>query len=133
MFQETVINDMPSIKEAVNSGERNFRDVVRLVQQSEKFKEWLRKQDGTDDLRKAYCQEIAHIDWVDKLPPKSLRWLIMTGAGLLLGAVAGPVTGVAAATALSAGDAFLLDKLLKGWKPNQFIEGPLRQFLRNDE
>jgi hypothetical protein len=23
----------------------------------------------------------------------------------------------------------LLDKILKGWKPNQFIEGPLKQFL----
>jgi hypothetical protein len=39
--------------------------------------------------------------------------------------------GTIAATALSAGDTFLLDKLLKGWKPNHFIEGPLRQFLKD--
>jgi hypothetical protein len=36
----------------------------------------------------------------------------------------------AAATVLSAADFFLVDKLLKGWKPNQFIEGSLKQFLR---
>jgi hypothetical protein len=46
-----------------------------------------------------------------------------------LGATASPVAGAIAAAALSAGDAFLLDKILKGWKPNQFIEGPLKQFL----
>jgi hypothetical protein len=129
-FQETVIDDVPSVREVVNSGKRNFRDVARLVRQAERFKEWLRKQGGTEDLRESYCKEVAHLDWADKLPPKTLRWLLITGAGIALGAAAGPVAGTAAATALSAGDFFLLDKLLKGWKPNQFIEGSLKQFLR---
>src|ERR1700693_3228563 len=69
-FQETVIDDLPSIREVVNSGRKTFRDVVELVNKSEQFKAWLRKQGGTEDLRKAYCQEVAHIDWADKLPPK---------------------------------------------------------------
>jgi hypothetical protein len=100
------------------------------VRQAERFKEWLRKQGSTENLRESYCKEVAHLDWADKLPPKTLRWLLITGAGIALGAAAGPFAGTAAATALSAGDFFLLDKLLKGWKPNQFIEGPLKQFLR---
>jgi len=129
-FRETVIDNLPSIREVVNSGKKTFRDIVHLVNKSEKFKAWLKEQGGTEDLRKAYCQEIAHIDWADKLPPKSLRWLLVTGAGIALGATAGPVAGGVAATALSAGDFFLLDKVIKGWKPNQFIEAPLKQFLR---
>jgi hypothetical protein len=102
-----------------------------LVRQAEQFREWLKKQGNAEDLRKAYCQDVAHLDWADKLPPKSLRWLMITAAGFGLSAVAGPIAGTIAATALSAGDAFLLDKLLKGWKPNHFIEGPLKQFLKD--
>jgi hypothetical protein len=128
-FQETVVDNVPSIREVVNSDQRTFRDVVQLVQRAEQFKDWLTKQGGTEDLRKSYCQDIAHLDWADKLPPKSLRWLLVTAAGITLGATASPVAGAIAAAALSAGDAFLLDKILKGWKPNQFIEGPLKQFL----
>ena len=129
MFQEAVVDDVPSIREVINSGQKSFRDVARLVRQAEKFKEWLQKQGGAEDLRDSYCKEVAHIDWADKLPPKSLRFLMMTAAGLVVGAVTSPVVGAIATTALSAGDTFLLDKLLKGWKPNHFIEGPLKQFL----
>jgi hypothetical protein len=75
-FHETVIDDLPSIREAVNSGKKTFRDIIQLMNKSEQFKAWLKKQGGTEDLRKAYCQEIAHIDWADKLPPKSLRSII---------------------------------------------------------
>lgn len=131
MFQENVVDDVPSIREVVNSGKKNFRDVASLVRQAEKFKDWLQRQGSTEDLRDSYCKEVAHLDWADKLPPKSLRFLIMTAAGLAVGAVTSPVVGAVATTALSAGDAFLLDKLLKGWKPNHFIEGPLKQFLRD--
>ena len=132
MFQETVVDDVPSVREVVNSGKKNFRDVARLVRQAERFKEWLRKQGGTEDLRGPYCKEVAHLDWADKLPPKSLRFLLMTAAGLVVGAATGPVVGAVATAALSASDTFLLDRLLKGWKPNHFIEGPLKQFLRDE-
>jgi hypothetical protein len=132
MFQETVVDDVPSIREVVNSGQKNFRDVALLVRQAEKFKEWLRKQGGSEDLRGSYCKEVAHLDWADKMPPKTLRFLMMTAAGLIVGAATSTVVGAVATAALSAGDTFLLDKLLKGWKPSHFIEGPLKQFLRNE-
>jgi hypothetical protein len=132
VFQEDVLDDLPNIREAVNSGSRNFSDVVRLVEQAKKFKEWLRKQDEDEQIRKSYLRDVMHVDWADKLPPKALRWLIFTGGGLLLGAAfTNPITGTAAGTALSVADSFLLDKLIKGWKPNQFIDGPLKEFLQH--
>jgi hypothetical protein len=130
-FQEAAVDAVPSIRDAVNSGNRTFREVIQLLSKAEKFKVWLRKQGATEDLRKAYLPEIAHLDWADKLPPKSLRWLLISAAGVGVGAALGAtVVGTTAGLALSAGDTFLLDRLLKGWKPNQFIEGPLKQFLR---
>ena len=128
-FQETVIDGVPSIRDAVNSGNRNFREVIQLLSKAQKFKDRLKQQGNTEDLRKAYLQEVSHLDWADNLPPKSLRWLLITAASIALG---GTVIGTVAGTALSAADAFLLDKLIKGWKPNQFVEGPLKQFLRLD-
>jgi hypothetical protein len=130
LFQDELIDGLPRIGEAVNSRARSFADVIRLVESSQKFKAWLKKQAPDEALRKTYLEEVAHLDWADKLPPKALRWLLFTGAGIGLGAVGGPVAGMLAGVALSAGDTFLLDKFLRGWKPNQFVEGPLKDFLK---
>jgi hypothetical protein len=128
-FQETVVDDLRCVGEVVNSGERNFRDVIRLLRAAEKFKEWLSKVEGNDNLRAEYCREVSRLEWADKLPTKSLRFLAMTGLGVAIGAAANPVVGMVGGLALNAADYFLVDQLLKGWKPNQFIEGPLKRFL----
>ena len=75
-----MIEDLPSIRDAVNSGGRTFRDVIQLIEKGEKFKKWLRKHEAEQDLRGAYCREVTHVDWADKLPPKSARWLLITAA-----------------------------------------------------
>jgi hypothetical protein len=129
MFQEEVIDGVPNIKHVINAGQRNFTDIVKLVDGAKPFKEWRRKQEDAGDLRKAYLRDVSHVDWADNIPPKAVRWLLMTGAGLILGAVATPLVGGVGTAALAAADYFVLDKFLKGWKPNQFIEKPLKQFL----
>ncbi len=57
-------------------------------------------------------------------PMKVIRFLIFTGGGLLVPALA--------ALGLSAADAFVVDRLLGGWRPNQFVNGPLKGFARLD-
>jgi hypothetical protein len=37
--------------------------------------------------------------------------------------------GTAVGLGLSVGDAFLLDKIIKGWKPNVFVENELKNFV----
>lgn len=134
IFQEAVVDNLPKIREAVNSGERNFADVLRLVRHGQRFKEWLSKHGNSEDLRTEYCREVSRTEWADKLPSKPLRWLSVNASAAALSEIAGhPVAGTIAANVLSAADFFLFDKLLKGWKPNQFVEGPLKQFLRIDE
>ena len=93
LFQEEVVENVPSIREAVNSGGRTFRDIIQLIEKGEKFKNWLRKHETGQDLRGAYCREIAHVDWADRLPPKSVRWLLITAAttALGLGGIAVPI------------------------------------------
>jgi hypothetical protein len=102
------------------------------VEKSSDFKEWLHRQEGTDDLRKAYLRDVSHIDWADKIPPKAIRMLIMSAASIGVGAATGPVAGIIGGLALTTADTFLVDKIIKGWKPNQFIEESLRPFLTRE-
>lgn len=128
-FREVVVDGSRSVREVVNAGERSFRDVIKLVERAQNFRNWVAKKDDDDDLRNEYCKELSRIEWADRLPPKSLRFLVMTGMGALAGFAANPPAAVGASLALSAADYFLIDRILKGWKPNQFIEGPLRRFV----
>lgn len=80
------------------------------------------------DLLKEYFKEATAATWVDGLPVKSLRWSVFTAIGLGVDALGAGGVGTIAATALGAADTFLLDRLLKGWKPTQFIEA-LRPFV----
>jgi hypothetical protein len=59
-------------------------------------------------------------------------WGIFTAAGIAISALANPIVGMVAGAGLNTLDYFFLDKLVQGWKPNQFIEGQLRKFVAND-
>jgi hypothetical protein len=128
-FTEWVVDDSRAIAQVVENRERTFSDVLELVQKAQRFKDWLRKQDQSADLCKEYCREVSRLDWAERLPPKSLRWLMVNAAGLTASTLASPVVGAAASVGIAAADGFLLDKILKGWRPNQFIEGPLKHFI----
>ncbi len=126
-FEEFTVESR-SIREAVNSGQRCLAEVIELVRKAHKFKAWLKKLDNPEKLCEEYCSEVSHLGWADKLPAKTVRWLMMSAAGGLL--YHHVSAGLACSQVLSAADALLLDKLLKGWRPNQFVEGPLKRFLR---
>ena len=131
LFQEFVFGDSRAIREAINGRQRNMEDVVSLVASAKKFRHWVANQPENTDLRKAYLSEVSRLGWAEKLAPKAVRWGVFTLAGTVLSALSGPIAGTAGAIGLSALDTFVLDSLVKGWKPNQFVEGPLRDFLRH--
>jgi hypothetical protein len=132
LFQEVAVDGSRSVRETVNSGDRSFRDVIHLVEEAHKFKGWI-QQIGEDSLlRDEYCKKVAATGWADKLPTKSVRFVVTAGLSALAGLAMTPGAGVATGIGLSAADYFLLDRLLKGWKPNQFVEGSLRPFLRKE-
>jgi hypothetical protein len=131
LFQDEITDNVPRIRDIVNSGNRNFTEVVRLVERASKFKEWLKKQGPSDDieLRRAYIRDVSHVDWADSVPGKSLRFLVMSGAGVAVSFLTGTAAGLIGGIALNAADYFLVDKIMKGWKPNQFVQESLVPFL----
>lgn len=122
-FADLTLADAHAISEAVNSGAVSFASVVKLLDSADKFRHWLREQPADAALLRAYYQEAIKDSWAEKLPTKSARWGVFTGLGLVVDALG---AGGAAGVAISAIDTFLIDKLIKGWKPHQFVEGELR-------
>jgi hypothetical protein len=129
-FMEMVVSDSRAIAQAVNGRQRTFADVLKLVQEAQKFKKWIRNQQESSDLRIEYCRQVSRIGWAEKLPPKTVRWLLTNAISLGIGAKGSPTVAALIGLGISAADAFLLEKLLKGWHPNQFVEGPLKDFIK---
>ena len=121
-FQELVLADGHEIGESIKSGFRTWRDLLTLLKASRKFKGWLQQQEPNASLIHEYIKALEKETWLDKLPTKAMRFLIFTGGGLIVPALA--------SLGLSAADAFVVDRLLGGWKPNQFVNGPLKGFAR---
>jgi hypothetical protein len=129
LFQDFIFDDARAVREAINTGERQFKDILPVLSQARKFHEWLSSHTPDSNLLKAYHKEVTASTWIDKLPGKTARWVIFTGAGISIDSLGAGGIGTAAGAALSALDAFFLDKIVKGWKPNQFVEESLKEFL----
>jgi hypothetical protein len=121
-FVEWALNDGRAIRDAVNSGARSFEDVLKLLNRARDFRGWLHSKPADVDLVKEYFKAATRDTWADSLPTKVIRWFVMTiAAGTQLGPIAGAAVGTV--------DAFLVDRLIKGYRPNQFVNGPLKRFV----
>jgi hypothetical protein len=129
LFQEWVFSEGRAIREAVNAGHRNFEDVLQLVERGKEFKEWVADQPDDSNLRKEYCIAVTKVGWADKLQVRATRWALLVGASEAIAAMTTPIVGGTSGIAMSAANSFLVDKLIKGWRPNQFVAGPLRTFV----
>lgn len=125
-FNDFILDDGYAIREAINSGEKSLTDFIDILEKADKYKTWLSKVEDDMDLIKEYHKEVTKETWIDKLPGKCFRWSIFTGLGLLVDFAGGGGFGTAVGLGLSAGDTFLLDKVLKGWNPSVFVNNKLK-------
>lgn len=130
-FNDFILSDGYAIREAINSGERDFKQFIEILDKADKFKEWIHNIETDKSVIKEYHHAVTKETWIDKLPPKAFRWSFFTGSGMALDAFLTGGIGTIIGLGLSAGDAFLLDKIIKGWKPNSFVEGVLKPFTKN--
>src|SRR5262249_42585933 len=119
LFQEVHLGNARAVREIINSGERTFSDFMPILRKAAKFKDWLSTKSPDANLLEEFYQAATSETWINKLPGKTLRYVVTSTVGL-----AGLVPGLAA----SAIDEFLVDRLLGGWKPNRFVDGPLKKF-----
>jgi len=130
LFQDFVLDDARALAEALTGGSYTFADFLSVLERADRFRGWIREKAPDTKLAKAYFQEVTKNTWVDKLPSRIVRWVLFTGAGVALDLGGAGGAGTATGVALSAGDAFLLDKLIKKWKPNQFVDSSVKPLVR---
>jgi hypothetical protein len=133
LFQEMHLPEARKIRECLNSGEQSFGDFLKLLDHAAKFKTWLAKQNPDEELLRKYYEEVTAESWTDRLGTKTSRWVITTGLGAAVEAFYPTGAAIAAAQGISLLDATLLDRILKGWRPNQFVEGRLASFVTGDK
>jgi hypothetical protein len=129
VFENVVLGDARTLREVVNSRERSIGEFFGLLDQGAKFRNWMHSQNPDAQLVREYYDQVNKETWIGRLPGKTLRFAFFTGAGLLADLVAPTGLGTATGLGLGATDSLLLDKLLKGWRPSHFIEGPLKRFV----
>lgn len=122
-FKEVALKGAPSIAEAINQGHRSFEEFLELLSSARKFKKWLKGKSPDESLVAGYLEDVTAASWLSSTPGKMLRYVL----GASFGAVS-PITGLA----LSAGDSLLLEKLVSGWKPNQFVAKKVMPFVDPD-
>jgi hypothetical protein len=130
-FQDLLFEDGRAIREAVNSGGVTYREVLQLVENAAKFKNWLQNQPPEQQLIKSYFRSVTESSWADKLPSKTMRWLLFSGIGAAVDMMGAGGLGTAGGALVGAVDTFFVDRLLRGWKPNHFIDKSVRPFLTN--
>ena len=128
MFQQTQLHDARAIREAINSGEHSFEEFLAILGKAEKFKGWLRSRNPDATLLDEYYKAVKAETWIERLPSKSLRLVIAFGLAAALEAAYPSGLGLAAGLGFEAADHLLLDRLIKGWRPSQFVEGPSKKF-----
>jgi hypothetical protein len=128
-FQEIILPDYKPIGETIRNREKTFKDFIGVLENADKFRNWLEKVGDDKSVIAEYHKKVTKETWVDKLPSKGVRFAVFTTAGIVLDALITGGAGTIAGVALGAGDTFIVNKLIKGWKPNQFIDDELKEFL----
>ncbi len=134
-----------TFREVINSGEKTPSDLIKLLEQEDtrKFKAWLGSQEPTGHLIKEYDRAIfGKSSWAERLKFRVGKIFVFAGIGaaadLTLGTMSmatlttsalSAASDAASDVAFGATDEFVISRLLKGWKPSQFVEGPAKQFL----
>ena len=119
-FQEVVVNEGRALKEVMDSGERSFVDFLKLLEKAKLFQNWTSGIHPDSSMVAEYLRENSREGWIGGLPSKILRFAVSSVADSV-------VQG--AGTAFGVADAFLIDKICKGWRPNHFVERRLKPFV----
>jgi hypothetical protein len=132
LFQDRLLEGR-AVRDAINSGARSFSDLIEVIVAARDFRSWLDGKPDDYNLLNAYYEEITRRTWLSSLQGRTLRWAVFGGAGFALAHLGLPTDAATAAPlGLGAIDTILLDRILRGWRPDQFVEGKLLPFVRDD-
>lgn len=128
VFNHFTYDESWALREAINKKTIHLKAMFKVLDKASKYKEWLQGLEDDSNLMREYLNKVEEKTFLEKLPFKPIRFVLMNAIPILLGQF-NPEIGILAGSALTAFDTYLLDKLSAGWKPNQFVEDDLRGLI----
>jgi hypothetical protein len=132
-FQDIVLYKRKRIGQAIINKQLSPTEFLKLLDKSDKFKQWLADAPEDGKIVAEYLEAIQKESILDKLPEKTAKFTLLKIAGLLLDLKGAGGLATLAANAIEVGDTFFLDKIANGWRPNQFIDDELKPMLPKQE
>lgn len=130
LFKDVVFQSV-SPGDAVVAQKRTVAELLTLLENPEtvRFKRWLGAQLPDSNLIEEYYRAtFGEPNWKGSMPARFGKISAFVGADVLADLALGPILGKVASGTLATIDEFLGEKLLSGWRPNQWIEGVVRPF-----
>ncbi len=125
-FHEYAIQETRSIGDAFSLGIITRRELLKILEEGEQFRDWLNRIGGDKSMIGEYHKDNLPKGVFEKLPGKTTRFVIFEGMGVLADVMGAGGAGTIAAVGLAAFDTFYLDKMMAGWKPNQYIDNTIK-------
>jgi hypothetical protein len=119
-FADVVLDGAPDLAESIDSGDRSFDEFLDVLDRANAFKRWVVGRHPDANLAAEYLKELTRETWLQSMKGKALRYVVCAFAEF-----ADEIVG----KSVGAADAFLIDRLIGGWRPNYFVERRLRPFL----
>jgi hypothetical protein len=120
-FEEFAFDKARPFREAFNSGRISLSESLKLIDETAKFRSWLCGHPPEADIVKEFHRAVSKDTRLGKFPAKAARFAVFTGPGVALDVMGAGGIGTITGVALSAIDSFVMDGLLRGWRPNHFV------------
>jgi len=130
VFNHYIYDDSILLRETINSGSKSLEDFFPILDKAAKYKHWLHDLPNDKNLLKEYIKKVGEKTWLEQVQSKAVRFYLVAGINTLLNITIPQPGGIIASTGLSAFNTFVLEKLIKKWKPNQFIENELLPLVK---
>lgn len=131
-FVKYAFKSARDLQSLIDAGHMTFREFINIYNEGRKFREWIVDLPDNSELLTEYLENINKMPALMRLPSKTVRWSLFTGAGIAADALlGGGGAGTLAGASLGALDTFIVDKLISKWKPNQFIATVDKNILKS--
>lgn len=120
-FEEFAFESAGCFGEAFNEGKMTLRECLKIIDSTDKFRSWLTGIPVNRDIVKEYHLAVNRETILGKMPARVARFSIFTGAGIAADLMGTGGLGTLAGVGISAFDNFVVDGLIKGWRPSNFV------------
>lgn len=129
-FEWFAFENAGAFADAYNDGSIDFETALRHIDKSDKFRHWLEGLPPNADIIAEYNAAIAREGVFEGTVPSVARFAFFTGAGVAADLALTGGVGTIAGVSLGLFDHLLVQKVVRGWRPNVFVRNSKRLLKR---